>query len=109
MKRDGKIGYNGVLVLSALAQGQRYGFKIIEETGLPSGTVYPQLRRFEAAGLVSSDWEQDMSPEQEGRPRRRYYRLEEPGRKALAEASERLRAQQPLVEALLEGAYRGDE
>lgn len=104
-----RLRYNGILVLSALAQGHRYGFSIIEETGLPSGTVYPLLRRFEAAGLVSSAWERDMSPREAGRPRRRYYEIEESGRQALAEAGERLRAHQPLVAALLRSESGGGE
>lgn len=104
-----RIGHNGTLVLSALMQGHRYGFRIIEATGLPSGTVYPLLRRFEAAGLVTSDWEKDVSPEREGRPRRRYYRLEATGRAALAEARERLLEQQPLLTALLDGGVAGAE
>lgn len=104
-----RIRYNGVLVLSALAQGHRYGFRIIEETGLPSGTVYPLLRRFEAAGLVTSDWEKDVSPELEGRPRRRYYRLEPPGETALVEARERLRGQQSIVAGLLASGPESDD
>ena len=29
----------------------------MDTTGLPSGTVYPALRRMEAAGLIDSAWE----------------------------------------------------
>lgn len=101
MPKEPRLGYNGIVVLSALAQGHCYGFRIIEETGLPSGTVYPLLRRFEAAGLVTSDWETDVSPSEEGRPRRRYYRIEAAGQSALEAAGERMRAQQPFVAALL--------
>jgi PadR family transcriptional regulator PadR len=52
-----KITYSTVLVLEALARGYRYGFDILDATNLPSGTVYPILRRFENEGLVTSQWE----------------------------------------------------
>ena len=47
----------------------------MEVTGLPSGTIYPALRRLEALELVTSDWEKDVNARKEGRPRRRYYKL----------------------------------
>ena len=63
------------LVLQAIAQGCRYGFDIMDATGLPGGTVYPALRRLEAAGCLSSRWEAPEVAEAEGRPPRCYYRL----------------------------------
>ena len=51
-----------------------YGLELAEETGLLPGTAYPILMRLEKEGWVTSRWE-DISPEAEGRPRRRYYRL----------------------------------
>ena len=47
-----RISYPGACVLQALFKGSRYGFDIMDFTGLPSGTVYPLLRRFEDHGLV---------------------------------------------------------
>ena len=61
------------LVLQAIAGGARYGLDIIEATGLPSGTVYPALRRLEGAGFLSSEWEADEDVG--GRPARCYYAL----------------------------------
>lgn len=90
------LSYSGALVLQALVQGHRYGFEIMRTTGLPSGTIYPLLRRLEASGLVSSSWEELKEAHEEGRPPRRYYRVSAPGRAALAEARERLLAQQAL-------------
>lgn len=90
------LSYNGALVLQALVQGRRYGFEIMRATGLPSGTIYPLLRRLEASGLVSSSWEELQEAHEEGRPPRRYYRVAGPGRTALAEARQRLMAQQAL-------------
>lgn len=51
-----------------------YGLEILRRTGLKSGTVYPLLDRLEAAGLAESYWE-EIDPTDEGRPRRRFYRL----------------------------------
>lgn len=63
------------LVLLACAQGGGYGFDIIDLTGLPSGTVYPILRRLEHAGFLRSRWEAVRVARQEQRPPRRYYHL----------------------------------
>lgn len=96
-----RITHNGALVLRAIAAGYRYGFEIMDFTGLASGTAYPILRRYEAAGLVESSWEEDGPADREGRPRRRYYQLSDQGREALGEAVARLRAQQRVfAEAL---------
>jgi DNA-binding PadR family transcriptional regulator len=86
------LSYTGLFILQALAQGHRFGFDIMEVTGLPSGTIYPALRRLEALELVSSDWEQDEKARKEGRPRRRYYALTREGKQHLAEAEARFRA-----------------
>jgi DNA-binding PadR family transcriptional regulator len=89
---ESRITYNGALVLQALARGLRYGFEIMDLTALPSGTVYPILRRFEHGGLVSSSWEETEAAHEQGRPRRRYYRLTAAGESALTQAVERFRA-----------------
>ncbi|MFN7929787.1 MAG: hypothetical protein U0Y68_17950 [Blastocatellia bacterium] len=39
------------LILQAVENGYRYGFDVMTITGLPSGTVYPALRRLEEAGF----------------------------------------------------------
>ena len=68
-----------------------YGLEICAATGLPSGTVHPILARFETLGWLDSSWEQ-VDPREQGRPRRRYYRLNNNGislaRDALAKAYE---------------------
>ena len=80
------------LVLQAISKGCRYGFDIIDATGLPSGTVYPALRRLEAAGCLRSEWEDRENAEEEGRPPRCYYRLTPAGRALLSQAIERFPA-----------------
>ena len=87
-------------ILGALSRGHRYGFDIMDATGLPSGTVYPALRRLERRRLVSARWEADVDPSVEGRPRRRFYALTTDGRARLQEAEARLHD----VRRLLEGS-----
>jgi DNA-binding PadR family transcriptional regulator len=86
------LSYTALFVLQALAQGHKFGFDIMDATALPSGTVYPALRRLEATGLVASDWEDDEQARKASRPRRRYYQLTRIGREQLAEAESRYRA-----------------
>jgi len=85
-----RITYQGACVLQALSRGLSYGFDIMELTGLPSGSVYPILRRFEEHGLVESEWEDAEEAHADRRPRRRHYRLTETGLAELATAGERL-------------------
>jgi PadR family transcriptional regulator len=69
------------LVLRALLAEptqEMYGLQICAAAGLPSGTIHPILARLEGLGWLQSRWE-DASPREEGRPRRRYYRLTEDG------------------------------
>jgi DNA-binding PadR family transcriptional regulator len=63
----------------------------MDVTGLPSGTIYPALRRLEALELVRSDWEDEQRAHRKGRPRRRYYELTAAGKRRLAEAEARYR------------------
>ena len=78
------------LVMRAVAGGYRYGFDIMEASGLPSGTVYPALRRLERALYLRSSWESEDEAHAQGRPRRRMYALTERGRAAMPEAEARL-------------------
>jgi DNA-binding PadR family transcriptional regulator len=78
------------LILRAVAEGYRYGFDVMEVCDLPSGTVYPALRRLEKAGLLKSHWESEERARAGGRPRRRTYALTDSGRGALVEAEAKL-------------------
>jgi DNA-binding PadR family transcriptional regulator len=78
------------LVLRAVAAGHRYGFDVMDACDLPSGTVYPALRRLERADLLRSGWEGAEEARVAGRPRRRTYALTRAGRAALPEAESRL-------------------
>jgi hypothetical protein len=94
-----KLTYQTAIVLHALASGHRWGFEIIDTTGLGAGTVYPILRRLEGAGLVSSSWERVAKAHAAQRPPRRYYRLTGAGNVALRDAL----ARYPGVAAVLGG------
>ena len=85
------LTYSSVVILQALAGGCRYGFDVMDGTGLPSGTVYPALRRLEKQGLVRSEWEENKVAHAAKRPRRRYYEITESGLEALEVALERFR------------------
>jgi PadR family transcriptional regulator PadR len=48
------------------------------------GTLYRALGRLEKMGLLSSDWEDPQIAADEGRPRRRLYKITEDGLRAAA-------------------------
>lgn len=83
------LTYSTTLTLEALAAGHSYGFDIMEATGLPSGTVYPLLRRLERARCVAARWENEKSAHRDGRPARREYLITAEGRALLARARAR--------------------
>src|SRR4051794_29118836 len=83
------------LVLEALLQRpdrELYGLEIGDLARLRSGTVHPILARLEGVGWLTSRWE-DVDPQSEGRPPRRYYRLTAEG--ALAAQRALARAHRP--------------
>ncbi len=92
-----KISHTAAMILRTLHLGFRYGFSVMEQTGLPSGTVYPALRRLERDSLIRSEWESAAAAEMEDRPARKYYTLTRGGELALAAACRRY----PLLEKLL--------
>jgi DNA-binding PadR family transcriptional regulator len=78
-------------VLTALAGGPRHGYGIVREVAdlsqgrvwLKIGSLYGMLDRLAAEGLIEHDREESH----DGRLRR-YYRLTQDGRRALAEEAE---------------------
>ena len=83
------ITYPSGLVLQALALGFHYGFDIMDATNLPSGTVYPILRRLDREGLLESTWEKHATAQKEQRPPRRYYDITTAGTRMLTAARQR--------------------
>jgi DNA-binding PadR family transcriptional regulator len=92
-----RLSHTAALILGAIAAGDGYGFSVMELTGLPSGTVYPALRRLEADGLVRSQWERQSIADKEQRPPRKYYKATRSGQLALDASRERY----PLVARLI--------
>jgi len=88
------------LVLRAIGAGHRYGFDVMEAVDLPSGTVYPALRRLDKAGLLKARWEANAEAHADGRPRRRIYELTREGRSALAAAEAKLAEARDRLSAL---------
>jgi DNA-binding PadR family transcriptional regulator len=95
-----RLTYPTALVLHALLDGRHHGFDIMDATGLPSGTVYPILRRLEQDGVATSRWESVKAAQADQRPPRRYYTLTRDGQAMLADA----RARFPVLGALPSGA-----
>src|SRR3954471_13875305 len=88
------------LVLEALLRDperELYGIEIGEGAVLRSGTVHPILARLEGLGWLTSRWE-DIDPQVEGRPPRRYYPLTAEG--ALAARAALARAHRPAFARL---------
>jgi DNA-binding PadR family transcriptional regulator len=83
------LAYTATVILQTLASGCRYGFDLMDITGLPSGTVYPALRRLEEMGLVVSKWEKHDIAQKELRPPRKYYEVTDEGEEKLSESVKR--------------------
>ena len=74
------------LLLSILAEGESYGYEIIQKVRELSGgqiewsdgMLYPVLHRLEREGLIESEWKEAAS----GRERK-YYTLSADGRRAI--------------------------
>ena len=96
MAKQKELSLGTVLVLHALARGCRYGFDVLEQTGLTSGTIYPALDRLEELGFAVSEWEDARIAQHEKRPARRYYEITERGEEVLALAMERYRSLTPV-------------
>ena len=97
--RKGTLEY---CVLALLRDGQRYGFELVrtlsEADGLlvSEGTIYPLLSRLRRDRLVSTSWQ-----ESEAGPPRRYYRLTDAGKRALADFSDEWARFRAAVDALV--------
>lgn len=85
MNPDALRGHMDALLLSVLEREPLHGYAIIEALqersggalNVPTGTVYPALRRLERTGYLVSEWATV------GGRRRRTYRLTDAGRRQL--------------------------
>ena len=91
------LSHTTAMILRAISVGYIYGYTVMEATGLPSGTVYPALRRLERDQLIRSQWERQSTADAALRPPRRYYKLTRSGQTALEAARQRY----PLLAKLL--------
>jgi DNA-binding PadR family transcriptional regulator len=85
------------MILQAVNLGFIFGFSVMEVTGLPSGAVYPALRRLERDDLVVSRLEKQSVADTEQRPPRKYYKLTATGKASLESARKRY----PLLSKLV--------
>ncbi len=91
ISKDLTAASSRALVLSILAGGESWGYQILQSVRQLSeariawtdGMLYPVLHRLEARRLVAATWKSAPS----GR-RRKYYRLTDAGRRALAAEKE---------------------
>ena len=84
-----RLSHSAALILKAVCLGYCFGLDVMEATGLPSGTVYPALRRLERDELVESKWEPEDEAASSNRPARRYYDVTSAGKAAALAATER--------------------
>jgi DNA-binding PadR family transcriptional regulator len=104
MATDVLRGHLDGLLLSVLADGPRHGYAVIEllrtrsagVLDLPTGTVYPALRRLERQGWADCDWD-----EPDGLRRRRTYRITEAGHRHLRERRVEWRVFSAAIERVL--------
>ena len=97
MASEAKLSHTAALILQAVDAGFVYGFSIMEMTGLPSGTVYPAMRRLERDELIRSQWERQSIADAAQRPARKYYKLTTFGKTTLGASRKRY----PLLERLI--------
>ncbi len=99
-------GHLDTLLLASLENGPRHGYAIKEALrtvsgarfDLPTGTIYPALRRLEAAGLVTGTWSEA------GGRRRRSYELTPAGHQRLSRDRASWRDFAAAMNAILEPA-----
>ena len=97
MPSDARLSHTAAMILQAIHAGHIYGFSVMQMTGLPSGTVYPAMRRLERDALIRSQWERQSIADAEQRPPRKYYKLTAAGKSTLESSRKRY----PLLERLI--------
>jgi PadR family transcriptional regulator len=108
MKPDALRGHLDALLLATLDGRRLHGYAIIEALGLrsggvldlPTGTVYPALRRLERAGHLASEWGKVA-----GRQRRTYH-LTKSGQRALNQERDAWREFTAAIEGVLGNGSR---
>ena len=96
MKKPAPLAFGPVAILHAVADGNRFGFDIMDATGLTSGTVYPALDKLESIGYLTSLWEDPRAARRDKRPPRRYFDLTAAGATALSASLQRYKNLKPV-------------
>lgn len=92
MSEEPRVSTDMLKVLGAMLEDSiawHYGLKLAKDARIPSGTIYPMLSRLERAGWLESKWEK-AGRDNEGRPRRRLYRLTGAGERAASKQLEEI-------------------
>jgi DNA-binding PadR family transcriptional regulator len=87
MSNEPRVSTDTLKILGAMLEDPiawHYGLRLARDAKIASGTIYPMLARLERAGWLESKWEK-VEPDNEGRPRRRLYRLTGTGERAANE------------------------
>jgi PadR family transcriptional regulator PadR len=103
VKPDALRGHLDALILATLERGPLHGYGVMEALlarsggvlDLPTGTLYPALRRLERAGYVKGEWSTVGGRE------RRTYKLTAAGRRSLAAARSEWRDFTTVIEGML--------
>src|ERR1700704_4209509 len=85
MPRPTNVSLQTLRVLAQLLERRNdwhYGYALAQETGLPSGTLYPILIRLAEQGWLETKW---TEPDRPGVPPRHIYRLTSAGARAAVE------------------------
>ena len=77
--------------------GHFYGYELLQETGMKSGSLYPVLGRFEDLGWIRGEMQQSPG----GRPPRRIYVLDPEGAAVAQKALDRFIERKQLTIAEL--------
>ena len=89
MQRLTKSTTRTLLAFLEAPRSWRYGYDLMKDADLSSGTLYPLLARLADDGWLESRWEEAELP---GKPPRQLYRLTPSGRLHSREALERAQA-----------------
>jgi PadR family transcriptional regulator PadR len=103
MKADALRGHLDPMILAVVEHQPLHGYAVMEallartggEVDLPTGTLYPALRRLERAGYLASEWSTVS-----GR-KRRTYRLTPAGQRMLAAEKSEWDTFRSVMEAVL--------
>jgi PadR family transcriptional regulator PadR len=110
MKNEMIKGYIDGIILSILSERDSYGYEISQyinevtygDFHLKEGTLYPALKRLEANHYIEGYW-----GEQEGGPRRKYYRILDEGKTQLEKIKSSWIKNTNIINIFLRGELNG--